>query len=116
MITNNKYFFIDKKKKSAKKDQAKQPPKGKLSKTEWFESLDVEERIEAVSTIVTDNSELINCIKNDIKKIENKYKEMDNSELSACSNEDYLNSGDHAKCNGYYSQNWQVSIAPEFPG
>lgn len=117
LVTSNKYFLIEKKKKSGKKQTPRQAPKGKISKTEWFENLEVRERVDAVSTIATDNPHLIQCIKNDILKIEDKYRKRDEPEGNMYSNEDYIISGtDTCQTTSMYSQNWEVSYVPEFPG
>ena len=42
---------------------------GKVSKMEWFENLEIQQRIEAISTIATENIPLVMCIKDDIKKL-----------------------------------------------
>lgn len=116
LITNNRYFHIEKKKKPAKKDMPKQSQKGRMSKTEWFESLDVEERVEALSTVATENHKLIECIWYDIKKIQSKYNNIDNQEEEAYSNEDYLNTNlANSTSKGYFSQKWNICITPEFP-
>ena len=66
-ITNNKYFLIDFKKDENISESNSHNTKRKLTKTEWFESLDFDQRIEAISTIATDNMLLINNIKCDLK-------------------------------------------------
>lgn len=110
LVLNNKYFYIDRKKKQSNK----QPQKGKLSKTEWFESLDIEERVEALSTIATDNLILLEAISNDIKKYEDKTVNYQNPDQNPNFNSENLNttSADNQTI-GYYSQNWQVSLTPE---
>lgn len=116
IVTSNKYFHIEKKKKASKKQTPRQSQKGKMSKMEWFESLDTSERIEAVSTIATENPMLVKTIKNDIKKIEDKYKRLDATELSGYPRDDYI-TGDISgtDSHGYY-RNWNAEVPVEFPG
>ena len=51
-ILNNTYFAIEKKSKASRKDNNKSKSKNKCNKLEWFESLEVHQRLEAVSTIL----------------------------------------------------------------
>ena len=116
IITCNKYIFIDRKKKSTKKDPTRQLQKGRISKMEWFENLDIQQRIEAISTIATDNIQLIKSIKNNIKSLEEKYIKIDEKWWECTSNQEELDLkswNDMSK--SYYSQNWYVSLYPEYP-
>lgn len=116
VITWNKYIVIDRKKKQTKKDGTRQQQKGKVSKMEWFENLEIQQRIEAISTIATENIPLVMCIKDDIKKIEEKYSKIDEKSTECTSNQEQiaLNSwNDEDK--SYFSQNWFVSSSPDYP-
>jgi hypothetical protein len=106
--TNNKYFIIERKKKHT----PRQANKGKLTKLEWFESLEVEERVDAISTVATDNPDLIRSIKMDIKKIDEKNCAQDNSVMPSGGTAGGQGKNDVKKI----SQNWHVSLTPEMPG
>jgi len=106
LVLNNKYFYIEKKKKQV----PRQTSKGKLSKTEWFENLELDERVEAISTISTDNFNLIEAIRSDIKKLENKNLPSKNINGSKYSQEEEKGSSQIS-----HSQNWTVYLAPELP-
>lgn len=90
IFENNRYFIIDYKSKSHRKENNKPKLKGKVSKMEWFESLDIKQRVEAVSTIATGNYELLSLIKKDIERIEKKHRNTFEMEDQGASNEDYL--------------------------
>ena len=83
---------------------------------EWFENLEIQQRIEAISTIATENIPLVMCIKDDIKKIEEKYSKIDEKYTECTSNQEQITLN---SCNdedkSYFSQNWFVSSSPDSP-
>ncbi|CAI2366148.1 unnamed protein product [Moneuplotes crassus] len=109
LVLNNKYYHIGK----DKKNTPRQSQKGKLSKTEWFESLEIVERVEAISTIVHENYQILQALRNDIRKLENKQYNSSSSHAS----QDYDDDNDHEGISpGSSLQNWEVVIPPELPG
>lgn len=110
----NKYFIIEKKNRSHRKADSKAKNKGKANKLEWFESLDIQQRVEAVSTIATNNPELMYIIKNDLDKIENKLRNIDVDDDQITSNEDYLLSQSKSSLTSHYIPNsYAVSFGAE---
>lgn len=118
-ITNNRYFSFEKTSNSSKKDSNKPKNKAKISKLEWFDSLDIQQRVEAVSTVATGNVELLSWIKKDIKRIENKYKDRDDPEEQGFSNEEYLSNQRNYSVRSHYISNSSAlrfgdEISPRF--
>lgn len=91
--------------------------KNTLSEKDWFERLDIQQRIESISTVATDNMQLVYDIKDSLNQLEEKYNTIDESEEQGLSNEEYLSKSRTSSSlnNAYYSQNWDVSHLSEYP-
>ncbi|CAI2366597.1 unnamed protein product [Moneuplotes crassus] len=109
LVLNNKYYLVGKDKKGT----PRQASKGKLSKTEWFEGLEIEERIQAISTIIVENSQILQAIKNDIHKLENKRLSSSGSKTGQGADE---NDETNPSSQGCSVQNWDVVLPPEVSG
>lgn len=65
-VTDNKYFDLKKFSSQNSKETGKDEPRAKVTMKEWLESLTVEERVLAVSTIFVKHKEVLDEIRNDI--------------------------------------------------
>lgn len=115
-VTCNKYVIIDRKKKQTKKDGSRQQQKGRATKMEWFENLEIQQRIEAISTIASENTSLVASIKNDIKKLEEKYSRTEEKCIECTSNQEQINVNLWSDADkSFDTQNWHVSLSSEYP-
>ena len=106
-IAWNKYFLIDCKKNTDDSCNTVHKSKNTLSEKDWFERLDIQQRIESISTVATDNMQLVYDIKDSLNQLEEKYNTIDESEEQGLSNEEYLSKSRTSSSlnNAYYSQN-----------
>ena len=117
-ILNNTYFAIEKKSKASRKDNNKSKSKNKCNKLEWFESLEVHQRLEAVSTIFTDDFTIINQIKKEIRNIEkNCFQACVDNQIN--SNEDIILSQNSTSLMQNYTSNFDLEshgnkVCPRF--
>lgn len=92
-VTDNKYFDLKKFSSQNSKETGKEEPKAKVTMKEWLESLTVEERVLAVSTIFVKHKEVLDEIRNDINKCTQDSFDLESHSYRdrfSTSNNDYL--------------------------
>ena len=101
-ITENKYFNLKQRTKFWQEGPVKN--KNQITREAWFESLDINDRVLAVSTIFTNNTEVLEHIKKEVNECMNESFDFERQEYCRIfnSNADLLN-GDKPQMNGYLS-------------
>lgn len=103
-VTDNKYFDLE----NAGNFNQEGADKSKMDMQEWFEGLNTSERVLAVSTIFkTNNSEILEKLKEDIKELTNSSFDYESQEYSTrFSNASFLCGNERdAALSGYASVN-----------